>query len=268
MNNISTFKACFNAGDLIATIPAMRQHYKITGNKIILYCWLNRPMEYPDGNWHPVQHEGINVAMNEKMFEFIRPLFLAQDFIEDVKIWQGEKIKVDFDRLKESFQIMPYGSLNRYIFYLFPDLSCDLSKIYIETEGIDFGIDKILISRTSRYHNHLLNYFFLKEYEAEVFFIGLRKEHEEFCKEFNLNIKHIYSEDAHHMAKLILGSKFFISNQTMSFQIAEGLKVPRILERCPAIPNVIPIGEDAYDCHYQLDLEYHFKTLYNKTKQA
>ena len=50
----------------------------------------------------------------------------------------------------------------------------------------------------------------------------------------------------------------------MCYQIAEALKIPRILEIFPRMPNIIPMGEDAYDFYAQSALEYYFSLLLNK----
>jgi hypothetical protein len=47
----------------------------------------------------------------------------------------------------------------------------------------------------------------------------------------------------------------------MIFQIAEGLKIPRIVELCAHAPNVIPVGEMAFDFYAQNALEMYFHTL-------
>lgn len=48
------------------------------------------------------------------------------------------------------------------------------------------------------------------------------------------------------MAGIIRGSRLFLGNQSLGFALAEGMKVPRILEQCPDIPNVYPVGENGY----------------------
>ena len=44
-------------------------------------------------------------------------------------------------------------------------------------------------------------------------------------------------------------------------ELAEAMKVPRILEIFPIMPNVIPVGEHAYDYYHQGGVEYYFKKL-------
>ena len=38
------------------------------------------------------------------------------------------------------------------------------------------------------------------------------------------------------MAQIIKACKFFIGNSSLGYDIAEGLKVPRLLEACPNFP--------------------------------
>jgi hypothetical protein len=39
------------------------------------------------------------------------------------------------------------------------------------------------------------------------------------------------------------------------------LKVPRILEICPQLPNCIPVGPNGYDFYHQGSLDYYFGKL-------
>ncbi len=270
MNNISAFKNCFNAGDLLAAIPVMKESYIQTGKKVVIYCWLNKQMTYPDPSWkHPIIHDGEQVSMNERMFNFLRPLFLEQPFVEDMLVWKGEPIDYDLDKLKESFLIMPYGSLNRWLFYILPEFSCDISKRWLEcTVKYDERINnKICITRTCRWRNHLINYFFLKEYRDELLFLGLPEEAQEFASEWGFDIDCYIGDNAADISSVLYQSRFFISNQTMTYQIAEGMKIRRILERFPPLPHVIPEGADGYDFADQKGLETLFHKLYNETKQ-
>ena len=49
------------------------------------------------------------------------------------------------------------------------------------------------------------------------------------------------------MAQIIKSSKFFLGNLSLGFTIAEGLKIPRLLEGCPYFPVIKPHGKKAYD---------------------
>ena len=57
------------------------------------------------------------------------------------------------------------------------------------------------------------------------------------------------------MAQIIKSCKFFIGNQSIAYPMAEGLKVPRLLEAEPMFPVVQPVGKNAYDFYYQPHFE-------------
>lgn len=264
-----------NIGDMISLIPAMRQYHRIFNVKVVLYLWLDRQAVYYIGATHPcVDANGIMVMLNQKFFDLIRPLLLAQDFMEDVKVWEGEEIKLDFDRLHEIVINKPYGSLNRWPFYLYPNLArgADLSKIWIDLPRERMDVprgtipyeNKIIINRTERYYNPLIHYFFLKDYQDEIIFTGTKQEHWKFCKEWGLEVEHYEAPDFLELAQVIQKCKFFIGNQSACFQLAEGLKVPRILEICAGYPNVIPTGGECFDFQQQLGLEDAFNYLMKK----
>ncbi len=48
------------------------------------------------------------------------------------------------------------------------------------------------------------------------------------------------------MARIIGGSRLFIGNPGLTYAIAEGLKVPRIVEMSAEFPNAYPIGRSGY----------------------
>ncbi len=275
-----------NVGDLLAALPAMREFSRQNKTPITLYCWLNRHASYYEGAIHPVIADGKTVMMNQYMFDMVRPLLLAQDYIEEVKVWSGEKIHCNMDTFRDGFINMPYGSINRWQFIAYPNLTCDLSKGWIHIpwnsslkvnlagingvklfdseKGIDFFMDKFILNRTQRYTNPMINYFFLKEVQDKVIFAGTEGEHAIFCNEFKLSIPLLKIKNFLELTQVILASRFFIGNQSQCAQICEGLKSPRIIELCRYAPNVIPVGEHAYDFYGQLELEYHVNFLLNK----
>jgi len=173
--------------------------------------------------------------------------------------------------LREHVVGMPYGSIHRWPFYIWPDMICDLSKPWLDAVG-SVGKDsfhppahgKILINRTSRYQNPFTSYFFLRDHQEDLLFVGMEEEHKEFCKQWGLDIPHHKVNDFWDLANSIYTCRFFIGNQSLCFAIAEGLKTPRLLEVCPYAPNVIPTGQNAYDFQQQFALEFLFNDLKSK----
>ncbi len=257
-----------NIGDVFASFPALREFTRKTGKKIILYLVLDQKAHYYKDAVHPIKNDnGEDVMLNKRMFDFSKSFILNQSFIEDVREWEGEFVDINLDIIRETFVGMPNSSINRWYFYIYPDLACDLSMVWMNAPSfpsVDFAKNKIIINRTERYTNPTINYRFLKDYEGSILFSGVERERNIFCEQYNLNIPMLEASSFLEVAQAILQSKFFIGNQSSAFQIAEGLKHPRILETCYFATNVTPIGNDAFDFFGQAGLEYYVKYLFNK----
>lgn len=269
-NNTTPFLHNGSIGDAVASIPAMKTYYEKTGKKIILYLENGQAAKYYAGATHPTRDEsGTMVMLNPKMIEMMIPLFKAQPCIEDCKMWSRELIGVDLNKIRETNVGMPNGCISGWYFLAFPDLACDLTKKWLTVPDSDKDLakGKIIISRTERYLNENINYNFLKPYESELVFVGTEIEYTLFKLRFGLNgMKHLIVNDFLELAQAVKQSRFHISNQTMCFQISQGLKQPRILEYCTYAPNVMVYGEDAYYFLAQGALEYYFGVLYDKHK--
>lgn len=272
----TSFSHTGNIGDIYSSIPAMRQYYINTGKKINLYLVKNVPAFYYEGAVHPTKSDlGENVMLNQKMIDMMESLLLEQEFINGVicidfseyEEYKG-KIQVHLEWIRETFVGMPNFSINRWYFYVFPDLTCDLSKVWLQVPDADknYAKDKIIITRTERYTNPEIDYSFLKQYEDDCLFCGTMREYNNFCMSYGLNIRKLTINNFLELAQAIKQCKFHISNQTQAFQLSEGQKIPRILELCSYAPNCIPIGENAYDFHKQLGLEYAFHKLNGTTE--
>lgn len=251
-------------GDTWASIPAMREYTKKTGKRVILYLEKDYPAEYYKGAVHPTKNEkGEMVTLNQSMIDMMIPLFKVQPFIEDCKVWEGEKIDIDLNKIRESYVGMPGLSINRWYFYVYPDLSCDLSGVWLNVPENEKNLakGKIIITRSERYNIDNADFSFLKPYEDDLLFCGTMREYNNFCMRFDLNIRKFAISNFLELAQAIKQCKFHVTNQTQAFQLSEGQKTPRILEVCGVAPNCIPIGANAYDFLKTEHLEYHFHTL-------
>lgn len=268
-SNATPFLHNGTMGDVVASLPAMNEYYKKTGKKATLYLENGRLAKYYAGATHPTRNEASQMVMlNPKMIEMLIPLFKAQPCIEDCRMWNEELIGIDLNKIREAGIDTSKGCISRWYFWVFPDLACDLTEQWLvvpETDK-DLAKGKIIISRSERYLNEHINYSFLKKYEPDLVFIGTEIEHTLFKLRFGLNLPHLIVNDFLELAQAISQSRFHISNQTMAFQISQGLKHPRILEMCSWANNVIPVGEDAYDFLAQPALEYYTELLNLKYK--
>lgn len=261
------------AGDALSILPGLKHYYEKTGIRSIIYQRVNLPYgdmygAYQGASYSIKDENNVPVTLNRSVFNALRPLLLYQEYIEDFVEWDGQSVTVDLDLLRIHETTMPYGNLSRYPFYVFPELACDLSKPSLEVGHAFFtGYDlsnKILINRTERYNNMFISYSFLRKYEGNIFFVGLPHEHKIFCKQHNLSIPIFEVTDFLMMGIALKNCKFFIGNQSACFQIAENLKVTRLLEVCKPIPNVIGSGPGFYDFLHQAALEYYVDKLFNE----
>lgn len=207
--------------------------------------------------------------LNQAMIDMMIPLFKEQDFINECKVDEGEKVDLDLGLIRDTFVNMPYHDLRKWYFYIYPDLACDLSKQYIFVPNLDKDIakGKIVVARSERYRNDMIDYSFLKPYEDDLVFSGTMREYNNFCMQFDLNIKKLTITNFLELAQILKQSNGLISNQTMIFQIAEGLKIPRIVELCSFAPNVDTVGENAYEFYAQPALEYYFHKILGKEQE-
>lgn len=256
-------KSSSPAGDSLAALPSLRQLYRATGKKIMFYQALNVVGEGHPGIHQAFQNErGESIMMSKQTFDNLCPLLKSQECIFDVQEYVGQHVGYDLDEIRlKTFCNQSVGSLNRVLWYAFPELACDLSEVCLDVSRNTFYEDKVIINFTPRYRNHWLSYYFLKDYQDKIVFAGLQKERDEFCKKWLLDIPLLETKDFYELAITINSCKFFMSNQTSFFQIAENLKTPRLLETCQNLAHVIPMGKNGYDAYHQQAMEFYFKKL-------
>jgi hypothetical protein len=267
MEKITSFLHKGSIGDVTASLPTIKAYFEKTGNKANLYLAKDFPAFYYDGATHPTRDsEGKQVRLNEAVINMMIPLYKEQPYLNEVKLWEDEKIDVDLSVIHETYVGMPQLSINRWYSYVFPDLSCNTTKpwLTIPDTDKDFAKGKILITRTERYTVEGLDFSFLKEHEDECVFVGTMREYNNFCMLFDLNIKKLHINNFLELAQALKQCRFHMSNQTQAFQISQGMDIPRLLEVCGWAGNVIVYGEHAYDYMSQQGLEYLFNKMIGK----
>lgn len=273
MSSIITAKNSFNSGDAITMLAGLNHLYQTKGIKTIFYQRLGLPAFYYDGAQHPIKNDdGQHVCMNKATFALLKPLLESQPYIESAEVYKGENVDYDFDQTRDRKAVpMPYGNIHNWVFFVCPELSCDLSKPWIfrpksqfeDANEYDDLKDVVILNRTSRYQNPYIHYYFLKPHQDKIRFIGLAEEHSEFCNKWGLDIKRIWVNDFSEIAKIFASCKGFIGNQSFCWQIAEAMKIPRILEYCQFFPNCHPIGQNGHAFLYQEAAELYFNNLLN-----
>lgn len=252
-----SFLTSGKAGDILAALPGIRN---IT-DKATIYIRLG-VISIVQKNSQMVEETEL---FNMDLFEMIKPLLMAQPYIESVEVYEGQHIDYNLDIIRQQKISIPYGSLARWYFYAFPEMACDLSVPFITCEDTDTALmvkDHLLINLTSRYRNNWINYEFLNErfLDTPIYFLGTAGEAHDFVDRVP-RAKWLQVDDFLDMAVAIKNCKLFLGNQSLPYWIAEGLKVPRVLEVCPFAPNCIGEGGGFYDFHTQPALEFYLKNL-------
>jgi hypothetical protein len=292
VTNYYRFKFSQFPGDLINFMPGIKHVCERDNKRAILILGL-------DINWQSVGQltRKSPATISHQMFESLKPLLLSQPYIAQVLSWEEfapdtyklwcdffkilrtpkemiefhnlyfEHTFVDLDKIYLTPTNIPYGNIHRWPWYCYPDMACDLSKPWIDVAPDDSFQDYIVVNRTLRARNDSINYKFLRKFHKKIMFIGFHDEVFSFYQELNAgedeikSIQYYTPKNLLELAVIIRSCKFFIGNQSLCFALAEAMKVPRILETCSYLPNVIPYGEKAYDFYFQSTLEYYFKFL-------
>ncbi len=269
MTNPVTVKHSYNAGDLISILPGFKKNFEDNDQKVIIYQELGFPVEM-NGFDHPIKNEeGQHVCMNQGMFDMLYPLIRNQQYVEDFRVWGGEKVDYDFGMVRDGKQVpIPNGSIFHWPFMTFPDLTCDVSAPWIDivrkSKNAHWLGDKIVVNRTSRYTNPYIHYGFLKEYGDKVLFMGTHNEWLSFNKAFGLDTGLMPVLDFMEAAQKIQACKLFIGNQSLLWHIANSIGADNILELSSDYPNCWPTTAGGHGIAYQQALEHLVKKLMKK----
>lgn len=161
------------------------------------------------------------------------PLLLSQPFISSAVV-TPKKRGTDLDAIRTSGLNLSFGHIPNYYLQTF-GVEADLSQPWLSVTPDERFRDAIIVQRTQRYRNEKIELTPLRRHL--VIFLGTWEEYQatkigEFA-EF---------KDCLAIARAIAGCRLFVGNKSLGNAIAEALKVPRILEQCPANPNVQMAG--------------------------
>lgn len=208
-----------NSGDVIFSLPTI--NYLVGGKKeAILYI---KPARYVYGN----------------QYDFLKDFLLQQDCIKEVLPyyppapddwnyfrWPGLKYDYDLDEARHQRNRGRIHIVKRY-FDAFGIVNQDHTKAWLKIDDEKPAkIKYALIHLTPRWNG--LQYDWKKIYHEaierhkEVFFIGLKSEHEDFCNRFGW-IPWMPTETMLDMARLIRDCAALYCNQTCGLAIAQGL---------------------------------------------
>ncbi|MDN5285064.1 MAG: hypothetical protein JWR38_1338 [Mucilaginibacter sp.] len=254
-NHQINFNHSGNAGDIIYALPTIKKIAETTKVPTNLYLRPNQPLKISADKTHPLG----NVMLNEKSIEMLEPLISSQPYIDQYGALTNQLIDIDLDYFRAGLVPQDKGNIAHWCAYI-TGVNPVLWQKWLTVEpDLSFKND-VVIARSERYRNILINHKFLRNYDR-LKFIGVESEFKDIRK-YIPNIEWVQVSDFLQMAQIIAGCKFFIGNQSFPFSIAEALKVPRILEVSLEVINVIPEGENGYDFLFQDHFEALVKELY------
>ena len=246
------FKHSGLIGDLIYSVPAMVALAK--GKKIFLHLNTKQKANYDKS----MRHYNSVTMLNEKAVHFMAPLLLAQPNIVCCDVYESQAIDYDLDILRKLPFILNTHNIARLNLLTF-GVTFNLATPWLFAKPNTTFAYEIVIARSFRYRTPGIDYTFLKKYN-NLTFVGLADEYEDI-KIAIPNIKFKPTTNALALASIIMGCKLFIGNQSFPFALAEALKVPRVLEIYYKRPDVIVMGDNAYDFYLQQQFEKIIKEI-------
>jgi len=244
-----TFKHSGSGGDIIYALPTI----KALSNGRPAKLFLNPLKRKPDDP-HP---------FDIKMCNLMIPLLEHQPWLSSVRIFNGETIDYDLDLFRRIPDIQTgRNSIVHWYFWLFA-VSADLSQPWLEVRPPPAPRGKIVLARSARCHNLNINYAFLREF-GEIDFVGTPDEFQEMQQTLP-ELRHVPCKDLLELARVIKSARFFIGNQSFPYAVAEALKVPRILEIFPRMPDVIPTGGKTGEAFFQPNFEKLVASFWEQT---
>lgn len=251
---VLNFKHSGHLGDIIYSFPVIKELAKT--HTCNLYIASDIPVTVKNYYKHPAG----KVMLNKKIVNMLLPLLAKQDYLAKAEIWEGQEIDIDLDLFRDL--PLDFSFLSHRWYFHIVGLQPDLNSPYLEVEDHPTIKDKVVIVRSFRARNFFVDYSFLSKYD-NLLFIGMPDEYEDL-KQHVPNMEFYDVKDFYEMAQIIKSSRFFLGNQSFAYAVADGLKVPRLLEANPPFPVVYPLGENSYDFYFQQHFESFFDKLYNR----
>jgi len=241
-------------GDAINALPLIKEISKT--KKCNYYIEANKTLPNHILDSH---HPFGNVYLNNKSVDMLLPLIKSQKFIKNSEKYSNQPIDINLNVFREFPLNFNIDSV-RWYFHL-TGIHANLNETYIEVNHHNDFSNKIIIARSLRRKNYLINYKFLNKYKNTLF-LGMENEYLDLKNEIT-NLEFYDCKDFLEMAMIMKNCKIFIGNLSFGFALAEAMKIPRLLESGPDFPLVYPNGKNGYDFYFQRHFEKLFEKIYN-----
>lgn len=169
-----------------------------------------------------------NEQITEKAARYLLPLLASQMITVSISDECPEGF-LDLDQFRDLKLNFSSGDIREWVYNLVDfQLPMNLSRPTLKVTPDRSFSNKIILAKTSRYNNVMIDYDLLRPLEKDIVMIGLMEEWQDFCQRY-FYVEFCSTNNALQAAQMIAGSRMFISNQCGLFSIAESLKTPRIL---------------------------------------
>lgn len=207
-------------GDIIASLPAVRA----CGGG----CYTIGPA--PGGIVEGFGRE----SLRGKRFECILPLLAKQPYISSVQWVEDRDVAThDFSTFRKDI-IFGEDLAHWQARHLGVDISIDP---WLLVEKSNRAEGRMVISRSTRYHNKFRMWQKVVSRNKDAVFVGLPEEHLLLQGETGARIDYAPTENLLELASIIAGCTRFMGNQSCPWWIAFGLGIPTIQEVFRHSPN-------------------------------
>jgi len=193
--------------------------------------------------WTAGRHTG---RMTPKDFDFLAPLMRIQKYITKFEVWNGEPIDYELEYRALNLNppgVWPRNFANQDAVAMKVDRDAHFHTLQIEPY-IEVDIPEIVkgkpicISRNPYYLDNVPDITKVTEWVNwidrklcdQAFFVGLPEDHAWFEETMKVKVEYRPTADSLALARLIVGSKMMIANQSMSGTLAVGLGATLWLE--------------------------------------
>jgi hypothetical protein len=188
----------------------------------------------------------VREPMTPEKVDRIAGFFATQPYIRTVRFKTHETPSVNLDDFRAKWmQLRPTGAHAQY----------NLCELFLLTFSLPMALANdawltipdpqykwvctppVIFSRSFRYRNHRFPWKAVwQKYKTDAAFLGTENEWLEFCETVG-KVPHVETLTLLEAACLIAKCKLFVGNQSALYSIAEGLKMPRVLEVWRQEPN-------------------------------
>jgi len=237
---VKTYKHSGDMGDIIFSLPAIRA---LGGG--VLYLDPKGGEKEDLVRWGNGAYN--NTKLTEKSIESIKELLEYQEYIKEVKLWNGEVVDFNLDKFRHHIKYNNLADSHLAAFAIdFEER--DTPWIKVPSKIVDDPERDVIVARSCRYHG---NYTFWETFDRNMIkkatYLGWEKEFEYFKYTYPHfgEVPRKEVQNVLEMAQVIAGAGLFIGNQGLPHALAEALKKNVINEVYRPYPAAVFHREDA-----------------------